>query len=145
MVSLVVPSERPSSEPKPEYCDISHQRWACNDEAHTQTPQTRYDNVPQIVKTSITIRRGIKLGSGGFGHVFRAVQIDTRRIVALKQSRASLKLKRPVLQHEANVLKILSGHPNIPELLYRSLRDVVKAEGPLGVKTVANVAYQMID
>ncbi|EUC58901.1 kinase [Rhizoctonia solani AG-3 Rhs1AP] len=31
------------------------------------------------------------------------------------------------------------------QLLYRSLRDVVKAEGPLGVKTVANVAYQMID
>ncbi|KAH7339153.1 kinase-like domain-containing protein, partial [Rhizoctonia solani] len=81
--------------------------------------------------------------------------------VALKQSRASLRLKRPLLQHEARILKMLSGHPNIPkvyaygriehfellsiQLLHRSLRDVVEADGPLGAKTAANVAHQMID
>ncbi|KAG8700001.1 hypothetical protein FRC11_013288, partial [Ceratobasidium sp. 423] len=95
------------------------------------------------------------------GHVFRAVETGTQRVVALKQSRASLQLKRPLLQHEARVLNLLSGHPNIPEvyaygriehfelmsmqLLHRSLGDVVDKNRPLGIKIVANVAYQMID
>ncbi|CAE6461867.1 unnamed protein product [Rhizoctonia solani] len=108
-----------------------------------------------------TIRKGTKLGSGGFGHTFRAIQNDTQQVVALKQSRASLRLKRPLLQHEAKVLRMLAGHPNIPEvyaygriehfelmsmqLLHRSLGDVVDEDGPLGVKQVANVACQMID
>ncbi|KAG8751307.1 hypothetical protein FRC11_009521 [Ceratobasidium sp. 423] len=108
-----------------------------------------------------TIRKGIKLGSGGFGHVFRAIETSTQRVVALKQSRASLRLKRPVLQHEARVLKLLSCHPNIPEvyaygriehfelmsmqLLHRSLGDVVEEGGPLGIRMVANVASQMLD
>ncbi|CAE6426350.1 unnamed protein product [Rhizoctonia solani] len=108
-----------------------------------------------------TIRKGIELGSGGFAHVFRAVQSNTQRVVALKQSRASLQLKRPLLQHEARVLKLLSGHPNIPEvyaygriehfelismqLLHRSLGDMVKEDGPLRLKMVANMACQMID
>ncbi|CAE6533664.1 unnamed protein product [Rhizoctonia solani] len=107
------------------------------------------------------IRKGIKLGSGGFAHVFRGVQINTQKVVALKQCRASLKLKRPLLQHEARVLRILSGHPNIPDvyaygrirhfelmsmqLLHQSLGDVVKAGGPMSTKVVANIACQMMD
>ncbi|KDN35667.1 hypothetical protein RSAG8_11410, partial [Rhizoctonia solani AG-8 WAC10335] len=113
------------------------------------------------METETIIRKGVKLGSGAFGHVFRAVQTDTQRVVALKQCRASLKLKRPLLQHEARVLTILSGHPNIPEiyaygriehfellsmqLLHRSLGDLVKEGGPLSVKMVANLACQMMD
>ncbi|KDN35719.1 hypothetical protein RSAG8_11342, partial [Rhizoctonia solani AG-8 WAC10335] len=112
------------------------------------------------METETTIRKGVELGSGGFAHVFRAVQSDTQRVVALKQSRVSRQLKRPPLQHEAKVLKLLSGHPGVPEiyaygridhfelismqLLHRSLRDVVQEDGPLGVKTVANMADQMM-
>ncbi|KAG8753087.1 hypothetical protein FRC11_007735 [Ceratobasidium sp. 423] len=102
-----------------------------------------------------TIRKGIELGSGGFAHVFRAVQSSTQRVVALKQCRASLKLKRPTLQLEARVLKLLSGHPSIPEvyaygriehfelmsmqLLHRSLGDVVDEDGPLRVDALQHV------
>ncbi|EUC58905.1 kinase domain protein [Rhizoctonia solani AG-3 Rhs1AP] len=113
------------------------------------------------METETTIQKGIQLGSGGFGRVFRAVQSDTKRVVALKQCRAPLRLKRPPLHYEANVLRTLSGHPSIPEvyaygriehfellsmqLLHQSLGDVVKEGRPLGVKVVANVASQMID
>ncbi|EUC53611.1 kinase [Rhizoctonia solani AG-3 Rhs1AP] len=152
---------QPSSEPKPE---TSKQHWI-HDSGHSQTcipkPAVRHNDIYYVPETRTTIRRGIKLGSGGFGHVFSAIQSDTQRVVALKQCRASLKLKRPLLQHEARVLKILSGHPNIPEiyaygriehfellsmqLLHRSLRDVVQEDGPLSVKKVANLAHQMMD
>ncbi|CAE6484387.1 unnamed protein product, partial [Rhizoctonia solani] len=107
------------------------------------------------------IQKGVSLGSGGYAHVFKAIHTDTQRVVALKQSRASLRLKRPLLQHEARVLSILAGHPNIPEiyaygwiehfellsiqLLHQSLADVVQKAGPLSVKVVANVASQMMD
>ncbi|CAE6478502.1 unnamed protein product [Rhizoctonia solani] len=124
-------------------------------------PVAQYNNISYVSGTRVTIRKDIRLGSGGFAHVFRAIQSDTQRIVALKQCRASLKLKRPHLQHEAQVLRILSGHPSIPDvyaygriqhfelmsmqLLHRSLGDVVKESGPMSVKMVANIAFQMMD
>ncbi|KAG8708124.1 hypothetical protein FRC08_000097, partial [Ceratobasidium sp. 394] len=108
----------------------------------------------------IIIRKGIKLGSGGFSTVYRATELPTGRIVALKQSRASLRIKRPLLQHESKVLKLLSGHPAIPqvyaygriehfellsmELLHRSLREVVEQVGPLSIVNVLDVTDQML-
>ncbi|KDN35724.1 hypothetical protein RSAG8_11347, partial [Rhizoctonia solani AG-8 WAC10335] len=168
MTSIVALSERasrPVSQPKLEYRGTSNQHWtsthvAAQSQTHINKPVAR-DNDIRLVSETTTIRKGIKLGSGGFAYIFRAVQIDTQRIVALKQCRASLRLKRSLLQHEARVLKILSGHPNIPEvyaygriqhfelmsmqLLHRSLGDVVKEDGSLSVKVVANLACQMMD
>ncbi|CAE6435230.1 unnamed protein product [Rhizoctonia solani] len=121
----------------------------------------RYDDIRSVAEVRATIRKGTKLGSGGFANVFKAVQSNTQRVVALKQSRASLRLKRPVLQHEAKVLRHLSGHPSIPEvyaygriehfelmsmqLFHRSLRNAVDEDGPLSVKSGANIADQMMD
>lgn len=64
------------------------------------------------------------------------------RFVALKKSRVSLRVKRPLLQHEARILLRLQGHAAIPnlyaygrlehfeylsmELLGPSLRDLLK-------------------
>ncbi|CUA70585.1 hypothetical protein RSOLAG22IIIB_09000 [Rhizoctonia solani] len=120
-----------------------------------------YDDIRSVAEARATICKGTKLGSGGFANVFRAVQSDTQRVVALKQSRASLRLKRPLLQHEAKVLRYLSGHPSIPEvyaygriehfelmsmqLLHRSLRNALDEDGPLSVKSVADIADQMMD
>ncbi|KAH7338254.1 kinase-like domain-containing protein, partial [Rhizoctonia solani] len=94
-------------------------------------------------------------------HIFKAVQCDTQRLVALKQSRASLQLNWSTLHHEARVLKLLSGHPSIPEvyaygriehfelismqLLHQNFTDVVKEDGPLSLKIVVDVACQMMD
>ncbi|QRV82838.1 casein kinase [Ceratobasidium sp. AG-Ba] len=93
--------------------------------------------------------------------VYRATEVATGRAVALKQSRASLRVKRPLLQHESNVLNILSGHPSIPtvyaygridhfelmsmELLDQSLGDFVQQKGPLSVIQVAEIGCQIVN
>lgn len=59
------------------------------------------------------------LGTGGYGHVYRATCTSiegAEHVVALKKSRVSLRVKRPLLQHEARVLLRLQGHPAIPKL-----------------------------
>ncbi|KZT03986.1 kinase-like protein, partial [Laetiporus sulphureus 93-53] len=82
------------------------------------------------------------------------------RAVALKKSRVSLRVKRTLLQHETSVLKLLSGHPSIPQvfaygridhfellsmqLLHRSLGDVVEHSGPLPLTTVLDVTDQLL-
>ncbi|KAG8761841.1 hypothetical protein FRC11_012756 [Ceratobasidium sp. 423] len=80
--------------------------------------------------------------------------------VALKQSRVSKRIRRPLLEHEARVLKLLVGHPAIPQvygygriehfelismqLLDKSLGDTVDTEGPLPIPIVFGVASQLI-
>ncbi|KAG9099326.1 hypothetical protein FRC06_005386 [Ceratobasidium sp. 370] len=101
-----------------------------------------------------------QVGGSLFSIVYHATEIDTGRAVALKKSRISLRVNRSLLQHEARVLKILSGHPTVPgvysygrmdhfeffsmELLHRSLGNVVDEEGPLPLAIVLDVADQMI-
>ncbi|QRW06921.1 casein kinase [Ceratobasidium sp. AG-Ba] len=106
------------------------------------------------------IRRLNRIGSGGFGIVFRATDNKDGRISALKQSRVSLRIKRPILQHEAAILKLLAGHEAIPilyaygriehfeliamELFHKSLGDIVKTDGPLPLSAVLTITNQML-
>ncbi|KAI0060704.1 kinase-like protein, partial [Artomyces pyxidatus] len=55
--------------------------------------------------------------------VFKATETTTGRVLAVKKSRASLLVRRPTLEHEVHVLKLLSGHPAIPSVVgYGRLR-----------------------
>lgn len=92
--------------------------------------------------------------------VYLATEVETGRAVALKKSRVSLRVKRPLLQHEARILKLLSGHPSIPKVyaygrvehfellsmqqLSQSLGDVVDNGGPLSIAVVLDIANQMV-
>ncbi|GJJ10419.1 hypothetical protein Clacol_004645 [Clathrus columnatus] len=49
-------------------------------------------------------------------YVFKAEDLKSGQIVALKKSRVSLKVKRPFLRHESRILQLLQGHPAIPKL-----------------------------
>ena len=87
-----------------------------------------------------------------------AVEEPSGRIVALKKSRVSQKVKRPHLQHESRILWMLQGHPAIPtifayghlphfeyiamELLGPSIKYCIK--GPVSTKTGARVVLQMV-
>lgn len=48
--------------------------------------------------------------------VFRATEEESGRVVALKKSRISLRVKRPSLRHESRILRLLQTHPAIPTL-----------------------------
>ncbi|CCA69722.1 probable casein kinase-1 hhp1 [Serendipita indica DSM 11827] len=103
------------------------------------------------------------IGEGSYSNVFKAEEIntETRNLVALKVSRASLKIKRPLLRHESRILQRLQGHPTIPllfgyghlehfeylsmELLGQCISDYVKADMGLPVKTVVHVIDQLVD
>jgi predicted Ser/Thr protein kinase len=93
--------------------------------------------------------------------VSEAIEENTGRVIALKQVRAPLRLKRTLLEHEARVLQALQGHPVIPviygygrlkhfeylamELLGPSIRE--KWPGSLAcipVKTVVSVVQQAV-
>lgn len=92
------------------------------------------------------------------GYVHDAVEEPSGRLVALKKSRVSQKVKRPHLQHESRILWLLQGHPAIPaifayghlphfeyiamEFLGPSLKDCIK--GPVSTKTGARVVLQMV-
>ncbi|OBZ77476.1 Casein kinase I isoform alpha [Grifola frondosa] len=62
------------------------------------------------------IKLGKLLGRGGYGNVYRALDPENN-IIAVKKSRASLRVRRPAMQHEARVLCMLQGHPAIPHLI----------------------------
>ncbi|KAF8594796.1 kinase-like protein, partial [Ceratobasidium sp. AG-I] len=95
------------------------------------------------------------------GIVYRATELGSGRAVALKKSRVSLEVKRSLLQHEARVLKMLSGHPTIPDvfgygriehfellsmqLLDQSLGDIMRDSGPIPLAAVLEIADQMLD
>lgn len=80
--------------------------------------------------------------------------------MAIKKSRVSNKVKRPILQHEARVLQVLQGGPLIPvvygygqlehfeymamELLGPSVADQQQKGGAgVMVETVIRVVYQV--
>jgi|SRR6267154_4091892 len=50
------------------------------------------------------------------GRVYKATQVATGQIVALKKSRAALALRNTLLNHERLLLQRLQGHPSIPRV-----------------------------
>ncbi|KAF8131414.1 putative casein kinase-1 hhp1 [Boletus edulis] len=54
------------------------------------------------------------LGTGAYSIVYRATEGGSGRPVALKKSRVSRTVHRPILRHEARILQHLRSHPAIP-------------------------------
>nr|GAT58889.1 kinesin-like protein [Mycena chlorophos] len=105
--------------------------------------------------TSLTLTT--RLGSGATSTVYRAVESPTGNIVAVKKSRASQRLKRPILQYEAAVIHHLAGHPALPQVFgyghlphfeYLSLEllhgCLASEKAPLASSVVSSVADQML-
>ncbi|KIL64828.1 hypothetical protein M378DRAFT_564851 [Amanita muscaria Koide BX008] len=93
--------------------------------------------------------------------VYKASERGSDKLVAIKKSRVSNKVKRPILQHEARVLEVLQGGPLIPvvygygqldhfeymamELLGPSVADQQQKGGAgVMVETVIRVVYQVL-
>lgn len=93
--------------------------------------------------------------------VFSATERETGRIVALKQARVSLRVKRPPIQHEASVLWALRAHTAIPEIIGygriehfellsipfydKCVSDLVsESESPPSLPTVLKIADQLV-
>jgi predicted Ser/Thr protein kinase len=93
------------------------------------------------------------------GNVFEATEEETGKQVAVKQSRVSKRVKRPILRHETRVLQLLQGQASIPsvygycqlehfeymamELLGSSVATQEDGAG-LAVKTVIRVVDQAV-
>ncbi|KAK0450510.1 putative casein kinase-1 hhp1 [Desarmillaria tabescens] len=54
------------------------------------------------------------LGHGTFSYVFKATERGSGKTVALKTSRVSMRVKRPILRHESRILQLLKGQAAIP-------------------------------
>ncbi|KAJ6627612.1 kinase-like domain-containing protein, partial [Mycena sp. CBHHK59/15] len=76
------------------------------------------DNVSESLSlpSAVSVKLGPGVGVGAFGQVFSAVEQPDGRAVAVKKSRVSLRCQRTLLQHEARVIRLLKGHPAIPEV-----------------------------
>ncbi len=59
----------------------------------------------------------VEVGRGGFGAVFRCVQADLARVVAVKLLTTDLADDRPRFVREQHAMGQLTGHPNIVPLL----------------------------
>ncbi len=46
--------------------------------------------------------------------MFKSSEVETGKTVALKMSRVSKRVKRPILQHETRILQLLKCHASIP-------------------------------
>ncbi|KAG6834725.1 hypothetical protein H0H93_007802, partial [Arthromyces matolae] len=101
------------------------------------------------------------VGKGATGCVWKASSdIKGASFIALKQSRAPLRLKKPLIVHEACILRHLQGHVSIPkfyayhrqehfeflalELLGSDLTHLLKYhDGKFVLSTVLKIADQM--
>ncbi|KAK0436251.1 putative casein kinase-1 hhp1 [Armillaria borealis] len=54
------------------------------------------------------------LGEGASSIVFKSIEVETGKTVALKMSRVSTRVGRPTLQHETRIIRLLKGHASIP-------------------------------
>ncbi|KAK0450539.1 putative casein kinase-1 hhp1 [Desarmillaria tabescens] len=54
------------------------------------------------------------LGHGSYSNVFKATELGSEKTVALKTSRVSMRVKRPILRHETRILQLLKGQASIP-------------------------------
>ena len=71
-----------------------------------------------------------------------------------------MRAKRPLIQHEASILRSLRGHPSIPEILgysriehfellsmplfHKSVGDIGKNETPIPLPELLRIADQMV-
>jgi hypothetical protein len=94
------------------------------------------------------------------GRVYKATDKTTGEWVALKKSRASKRVKRPILLHEIRVLQLLQGHTAIPsvygyghlphfeymamELLGPSIAEKQKDDAAVMATTVIRVLDQTV-
>ncbi|KAF8961371.1 kinase-like protein [Flammula alnicola] len=111
--------------------------------------------------TPLIYHLGEKIGHGSYCLVYQATEQNSGKIVALKKSRAPLRVNRTLLKYEGHILQLLQGHPSIPEvyayghlphfeylsmeLMGPSLKD--KWPGPtsrIPIKTVLRIIYQAI-
>lgn len=92
--------------------------------------------------------------------MYKATEDGTSKQVAIKKSRVSKRVKRPILRHESRVLQLLQGHPTIPtiygyghlehfeyiamEFLGPSIAEQQKEGAGLGVETVIRITYQVV-
>lgn len=93
--------------------------------------------------------------------MFRATVIGgSGRVAAVKKSRASLRVKRPSLQHEGRIIQMLQGHPSIlvlfgygrfehfeylsMELLDVSLSDLYTSSHPVPIQTALALTEKMV-
>ncbi|KAK0218469.1 putative casein kinase-1 hhp1 [Armillaria nabsnona] len=67
---------------------------------------------------TLTYRRAPRgkplLGQGACSNVFKSTELESGKTMALKMSRVSTRVKRPILQHETRILQLLKGHESIP-------------------------------
>jgi len=93
-------------------------------------------------------------------HVYKTTEEGSGRMVALKKSRASKKLKRTLLRHESRVLQLLQGQDAIPalygyghldhfeymsmELLGPSIAEQLKEGAGVSEKTVGRIIGQAV-
>jgi predicted Ser/Thr protein kinase len=86
--------------------------------------------------------------------------MDSKQLVAVKKSRVSLRIKRPILLHESRILKLLQGHPGVPilygyghlphfeylsmEILGQSVKELQASPKSVNPKTVVRVAEQVV-
>ncbi|KAF9485980.1 kinase-like protein [Pholiota conissans] len=96
------------------------------------------------------------IGKGSYGLVLESLDKNTGQCVAVKKSRVSQKVSRPVLRYESRILQLLQGHPAIPVLHgygqlphfeYMSmdlLGPSINTDGPISIKTAVRVVLQML-
>ncbi|KAL5530501.1 hypothetical protein ACEPAF_6759 [Sanghuangporus sanghuang] len=106
-------------------------------------------------------RVGKMIASGGFGSVFTGKTPDGKR-VAIKYERTYSRIIRPYLRHEADVYRLLEGHPCVPKVhaygreerfnimvfdyLGTSLETLFeKCGGKFSLKTMLMLAPQIIE
>ncbi|KAK0218473.1 putative casein kinase-1 hhp1 [Armillaria nabsnona] len=89
-----------------------------------------------------------------------ATELASRKTVALKMSRVSKRVKRPILQHETRILQLLKGHASIPviyaygqlehfeyiamEILGPTIRDQQKKNSP-GTSLILPTVVRIMD
>ncbi|KAK0450511.1 putative casein kinase-1 hhp1 [Desarmillaria tabescens] len=103
------------------------------------------------------------LGQGSYSNVFKSTELESGKTVALKMSRVSRRVKRPILQHETRILQLLKGQAAIPlvyaygqlehfeymamEILGPSVVEQQKTNGPgtgMMLTTVIRIVDQML-
>lgn len=79
--------------------------------------QAQYLDDPQYeVRVAGRFKMGKKIGSGSFGEIFLAVDLNTNKEVAIKFE--SKKVRRPQLIEEAKLLKDFVGKVGFPQFVW---------------------------